>query len=282
MIILGMPKKPQVLEHLGPYSQHPPVAACCDLTARVWETYHELTRGQERDAEDARQYLITRMLYIAEITSTAIRLDASWALTHAAMSLSRDRYEQTVRFSWLVRNPDQTEFAKYERAIFAKMNSILKNVGTETLKHYEELMGPPPAWATETMTKEQRAYLDAWGTLDLKSMATKRDAFPPIADTVLAKENLAHWYNSIYAQFSSVSHYDRYSIELLGLHKASDGSLVLSTQPHWPSLLTLQNTYFDIVQCFEAAQIAHKQDASAKFEAFLAEWISVSNKMLPR
>jgi hypothetical protein len=44
------------------------------------------------------------MLYIAEITSTAIRLNATWALTPAAMSLLRDRYEQTVRFSWLVRN----------------------------------------------------------------------------------------------------------------------------------------------------------------------------------
>jgi len=63
------------------------------------------------------------MLYIAEITSTAIRLNATWALTPAAMSLLRDRYEQTVRFSWLVRNPDKKEFEKYERTKVAKINS---------------------------------------------------------------------------------------------------------------------------------------------------------------
>src|SRR6202040_2634574 len=110
-------------------------------------------------------------------------------------------YEQTVRFSHLVRSPNEEEFAKYERAI----------------------------------AKEQRAYLDAWGALDLKSMAAKRDALPPFSDSVLAKESLLHWYESIYSQFSSVSHYDRYSIELLGIRPAPDGTLVLAAQPHWQS-----------------------------------------------
>jgi hypothetical protein len=277
-----MAKRPQVFEHLGPYSKHAPVAACCELTERVWSTYHDLAGGYEHEGQKSREFLITRMLYIAEITSTAVRLDASWALTHAAMSLLRDRYEQTVRFSWLVRNPDQTEFHKYERAMFAKMNSLLRNINPETRKHYEELMGSLPAWATETFSKEQRSYFDAWGTLDLRSMAAKRDAFPPIADTILAKESLGHWYESIYAQFSSVSHYDRYSIELLGLHKAPSGSLVLAAEPHWPSILTLQNTLFDIVQCFEAIQICYKHDAAKTFEALLAEWLAISKKLLPR
>ena len=44
------------------------------------------------------------------------------------------------------------------------------------------------------------------------------------------------WYESIYSQFSSVSHYDRYSIELLGIQPAPDGTLVLAAQPHWPKL----------------------------------------------
>jgi hypothetical protein len=219
------------------------------------------------------------MLYIAEITSTAIRLDASWALTHAAMSLLRDRYEQTVRFSWLVRNPDQTEFDKYERAIFAKINSLIRNVNPETRRHFAETRGSPPPWATEALTKEQRAFLDAWGTLDLKSMAKKRDAFPPLAGTALAREGLAHSYERIYAQFSSVTHYDRYSIELLGIQQAPDGTGVLVAQPHWPGLLILQSTYFDIIQCFEATQVCHKQNAATQFEALLAEWIAASKRM---
>ena len=69
----------------------------------------------------------------------------------------------------------------------AKINSIVRNLDAETIKHFEKIMGPTPAWATETLSKEERAFLDAWNILDLKSMATKRDAFPPLADTVLAK-----------------------------------------------------------------------------------------------
>jgi hypothetical protein len=48
-------------------------------------------------------------------------------------------YEQTVRFSYLVRSPNEEEFAKYERAIVAKMNSLVRTVNAETRKHYEEL-----------------------------------------------------------------------------------------------------------------------------------------------
>lgn len=274
--------RPQVLEHLGPYTQHPPVAACCDLDERVWAAYNELAGGYVHAGQNSREFLITRMLYIAEITSTAIRLNATWALTHAAMSLLRDRYEQTVRFSYLVRSPNEEEFAKYERAMVAKMNSLVRNVNAETRKHYEELMGPLPAWVTEAPTKEQRAFLDAWGTLDLKSMAAKRDALPPFSDSVLAKESLEHWYESIYSQFSSVSHYDRYSIELLGIQPTPDGTLVLAAQPHWPGLLVLQNTHFDIIQCFEAAHICHKQNAAPQFEALLGEWLAISKCMIPR
>ena len=211
-----MSNRPEVLGHLGPYVQHGPIAGCCELSERVWRTYNELTAGYIHSDQNSREYLILRMLYIAEITSTAIRLNATWALTPAAMPLLRDRYEQTVRFSWLVRNPDKTEFGKYERTKVAKINSIVRNLEPDTIKHFEAILGPTPAWATETPTKEDRTFLEAWNTLDLKSMALKRDAFPALADTVLAKKKLASSYEAIYRQFSSVSHYDRFSIELLG------------------------------------------------------------------
>jgi hypothetical protein len=277
-----MEKRSEVFEHLGPYCIHPPLSECCELTERVWHTYHKLTGGHRDVGQASHEFLVTRMLYIAEITSTAVRLNVSWALTHAAMSLLRGRYEQTVRFSWLVRNPDPSEFAKYERAIYAKMNSIVRNMDPTTRQRYVDRIGPLPAWATEQPTKEERAFLDAWSTLDLKSMAKKRDALPPIVDTVLAKEGLAHSYEAIYSQFSSVAHYDRFSIELLGLQKGPDGKLMLATQPHWPNILLIQNLLFDIIQCFEAAQICHKKDAAQIFEALLAEWIAISKKVVPR
>jgi hypothetical protein len=46
-------------------------------------------------------------------------------------------------------------------------------------------------------------------------------------------------------------------------------------QPHWPGMLILKNTLFDIIQCFEAAQICHKREAAQTFERFLAEWLEI-------
>jgi hypothetical protein len=82
-------------------------------------------------------------------------------------------------------------------------------------------------------------------------------------------------------KFSSVAHYDRFSIELLGLQKVPDGNVMLATQPHWPTILLIQNALFDIIQCFEAAQICHKKDAAQIFEALLAQLLAVSKKGAP-
>jgi hypothetical protein len=283
MVTSRMSKRLAMFEHLGPHAQDGPVAGLCEFTERVWSTYQDVMGPYVHAGDFSREYLMVRMLHIAEIISSAIRLNASWALTHAAMSLLRDRYEQVVRFSWLVRNPDQTEFQKYERSKFSKINSLIRNMTPEMRSQYQEQTGRPlPAWTTDTPTKEERAQLDAWNKMDLRTMATGRDAFPPIADTALAKQSLAHWYGSIYSQFSSVTHYDRYGMELLGLQPREDGSPVLATQPHWPGALILQNAHFDLIQCFEAAHICHKLDVAQTFEVLLLEWLALSHQLLPR
>lgn len=276
-----MSKPPPVFEHLGPHAHHPPVAACCRLTERVWLAYNDLAESNRLRDKHSREFLILRMLYIAEITSSAVRLNASWGLTHAAMSLLRDRYEQTLRFSWLVRNPDPQAFEKYDRTKFTKMGDLARSTRPETRAHFEQLLGPLPAWATEAPTKEQRAFFEEWSKLDLRSMGMKRDEFPALADEPIAKEKLGPWYDGIYAQFSSVSHYDRYSIELLTINKASDGRLILGAQPNWPRMLILQNAHFDIIQCFEAAHICHKVDSAAMFNAFLVEWVAIAKEIAP-
>ncbi len=222
------------------------------------------------------------MVYIGEATSTAIRLNATWALTHPAMSLLRDRYEQAVRFSWLLRSPKDDEYHKYGRAYFAKMNSLIRDMPPEMMKTYEKWMGEAPEWAKETPTKENRAYFEAWNTLDLRSMATKRDALPPISDCKIARQELAGWYGSIYAQFSSVSHYDRYSVELLGLHRAPDGQLVLAPDPQWPAILTLHLALFDVIFCYEATQLFLQKDGTDAYGKLLDECHELMRKVLPK
>jgi hypothetical protein len=161
------------------------------------------------------------------------------------------------------------------------MSDLARSTSPETREHFAKLLGPLPAWATEPPTKEQRAFFEEWSKLDLRSMALKRDAFLPLAEELVAKEGLARWYDAIYAQFSSVSHYDRYSIELMTIYKWPDGRSVLGAQPYWPRMLILQNTLFDIIQCFEAAHVCHKQDAASTFNSFFLEWFNLAKQIAP-
>jgi hypothetical protein len=121
--------------------------------------------------------------------------------------------------------------------------------------------------------------LGAWTALDLKSMAQKRDVFPPITDTPLAKRGLASWYTSVYAQLSSVSHYDRYSIEMVKPVEIKDGTVALSLEPHWLPLLILYDAYLDMIQCSEVTQVCFKQQTTIKFEPLFLEWLSLAKQL---
>ncbi len=269
--------EPAVLRHLGPYTAHPPVQELLLLTQRTWEQFHSLTG--ELQSEDRRQILSARMMHISEVMSQAVRINASWALTHAAMSLLRDRYEQVVRFSWLARQPDGQEFEKYLLHFYSKARALLRTVPDETRKKFAKIMGPIPAWATEDITKEQREKMRQWEALDLRTMATRRDALPLLTRLPIGEERLAHCYDTIYAQFSSVSHFDMYSIELLSLHRTPDGQLALATGSHWPAFLVLQNCLFDILQCFECALAYRQVNTTEKSNGLYLEWLRIAGRM---
>lgn len=268
------------LKHLGPLTAQASIAAFCEFDERVWEIYRQLASQHGPVTLGSREYLVVRMMYIAEVTSMAIRMNATWALTPAAMSLLRDRYEQTVRFSWLVRNPDQNEYVKYECSMFDTINTIVSRLDPKMVERVERARGRPlPDWTTRTLTKEQRAKVREWSAMHLKPMATKRDAFSPMTDTPLAKEGLAQWYDAIYTQFSAVTHYNRFSIEMVQPEKNPDGTHSPSLGAHWPRLLIYQTGLLDMIQCSEASQIGLAQDASIKFESLFAEWRTLSSQL---
>ena len=110
-------------------------------------------------------------------------------------------------------------------------------------------------------------------------MATRRDLLPRLTDLQVGKEELGHHYDTIYTQFSSVSHFDAYSIQLLRLHKTDDGELGLETDDLWPGLLILQNCQFDIIQCFEAVRAFYDKDAAQSFNELLLEWYRLTDRM---
>ncbi len=266
-----------MLDHLGPFTTKPPVQALLLLTQRIWEQFHSGAGGQSRSITNEREYFATRMMHISEVMSLSLRLNASWGLTHAAMSLLRDRYEQAVRFSWLARQPNDEEHKKYLLYFYAKARSLMRDPSRRD--DFQRTVGPLPQWVIEPLTKEQQEQFRAWESLDLRSMATKRDSLQRLTELPIGHYELAPWYDSIYAQFSSVSHFDMYSLELIQLHEEEPGHFVMDTASYWPGLLILQNCVFDIVQCFEALQAYFAVDAAQHFNGLLAEWLGLASRM---
>jgi Family of unknown function (DUF5677) len=264
-------------QYLGPFVNQLYISALCEFDERIWEMYR--THADEHGAigPTTPDYLIVRMMYIAESTSNAIRMDATWGLIPPAMSLVRDRYEQTVRFSWIVRNPDPEESQKYNRFMVAKIRKIVQHAAPETVKRLSP-SGQLPLWATEPLNKEDREYLEAWDKLDLRSMAEKRDSLPPIAENRLSSAKLEQWYNPVYRQLSSISHYDRLSAEMVKLLPIENGGFTLGVEAHWPKLLILYTALLDVIQCYEATAICFRQDTSSKFESLFGEWNTLAGK----
>jgi hypothetical protein len=273
-----MAATPRVLEHLGPYIDHPPVRAFCDISARCYQRYNEIADRRDRSKESGRQHAVIRMMYIAEATSTVIRLSASWALSLPAMSLTRDRYEQAVRFSWLARQPDHLEWVKYLASYHAKTNKLYRSLKPKHRAELDKMGWRPEPWMTEMPTKEQRAYLEQWNSMSLVEMATKRDAMLHLRDTRLDKATLADLYLPIYAQFSSVTHYDFFGLKMLEFHEAPDRQVVLAPDPHWPAMLCLQNALFDLMQCREAV-VAYFASDDPTFGELYEEWHACLDRM---
>ena len=266
-----------VLDHLGPFTTKPPIQALILLTQRAWEEFHAMAGGQTRLIDNERELFASRLMYIPEVMSLGLRMSASWGLTHAAMSLLRDRFEQTVRFSWLAKQPDGSEHKKYMLYFYSRARSLMRDPSAR--RDYEQSVGSLPPWVTEKLTKEQNAEIRQWESLDLRAMATRRDSLPPLTDLQIGKEELGHHYDTIYAQFSSVAHFDAYSLQLFRLHETDVGQFELATDVHWPGLLILQNCQFDIIQCFEALNAYYDKDAGPLFNALLLEWYQLSSQM---
>lgn len=110
-------------------------------------------------------------------------------------------------------------------------------------------------------------------------MASKRDNFLPITHNLLSKEKLEPWYNPVYRQLSSMTHYDRFGIEMVEPRPIEDGNVVMAMRPHWPNLLILYTTLLDIIQCYESTSICFEQDTSIKFESLFLEWVSLGKKL---
>jgi hypothetical protein len=270
-----MTRRPIVLDHQGDYIKHEPVAAFGAISDEVYSIFHDATGGHDKKGERPRDHLITRLMYMAETTSTALRLNVSWALSIPGMSLARDRYEQVVRFSWLARQPDNVELVKFINTHYAKADKVMRSIDERIAPHMDVLY---PNWRKEPLPKKEREKLSEWENLDLLSMATKRDKLMPAKPSQIDEERLADLYAPVYQQFSSVSHCDMYGVNMLGLHEAPSGQLVLAPSPWWPAMLCGFNSLFDLIQCHAAISFMGKD--STIFDEVHSRWQKLNRKMV--
>jgi hypothetical protein len=147
-----MEKQTRIIDNLGPYLKHGPVAASCDISRRTFELFHEARGGHERKAESGKEHLLSRLMYLAEGTSTAVRLNATWGLSLPTMSLLRDRYEQVVRFSWLARQTGSSELAAFIDTYYAKAAKVFGNISPMQWAHLvKELHGARSSMASDAL-----------------------------------------------------------------------------------------------------------------------------------
>lgn len=260
-----MSENKSALDHFGSYEDNPAFASFDGFSRRAFAAFHE--RIADSDVEPFAD-LIRRMIYVAEATSVGLRLAASWALTHPSFSLCRDRYEQCVRFSWLVRQSDDREWFRYIADMYLR-RSRLRNAFASSGVEMPELDDGFDKLSPEA--KESFKHWDRW-TVD--QLARRRDELGGITGSKLDNETLLTLYDSIYRQGSSVSHYDFYSIQILGVHTAPDGSAVLAPDPRLPMATVMHCALFDMIQCGEAlarlgraAEAKHWDEEQADFWA---------------
>jgi hypothetical protein len=161
----------------------------------------------------------------------------------------------------------------------SRANKIFKTMHEAAKDEFAKIVDDPPEWTLRNFTKEERERFDAWAVLDLKSMVVKRDNLPGFGTMEIARQKLDLYYAPIYAQFSSVSHSDMYSVALLGLHKPPEGDLlVLAADPHWPATLASFNALFDIIQCYECAAGIYGRDCEPHFQSLFARWHAVTKR----
>ncbi len=254
----------KAFEHLGDYTKNPAFAAFHDLSVRAFAMYHDGIAA----ADTARPLvdLIRRMTYVAEATSSGLRLNASWALTHPAFSLCRDRYEQCVRFSWLARQSDDREWYRCIADYYLtrhRLKNAFEQSGIDLPVNLDDGLSEAPPYV-----RERFAY---WRNTPVDQMARRRDGLAGITGTDVDRETLFGFYGSIYRQGSSIAHYDLYSVNMLGLFDGGEG-LVLAPDPGMPIVLALHCAIFDIVQCAEALVRAEAPASSDTLNALAVEW----------
>ncbi len=173
----------EAFDHFGKYRENRAFASFHELSVRAYAIFHHhVGTAEARPFTD----LVRKMVYVAEATSVALRLNASWALTHPAFSLCRDRYEQCARFSWLARQTDDREWHRYIADKYFREARLKKAFAARGVD-IPEL----DTRAFDELPDEKKKSFRHWDNLKLDRLADGRDKLKGITGSKLDQELFA-------------------------------------------------------------------------------------------
>jgi hypothetical protein len=81
-----------------------------------------------------------------------------------------------VRFSWLTRQSDHKELAKFIGSYYAKANKVFRNLSGKQQDELSRIGGPVDDWTKSWLTNEKCCYLERQEKLSLDAMAVMYDS----------------------------------------------------------------------------------------------------------
>jgi len=207
------------------------------------------------------EYIIKELLKYSFETSQSLRLILSHGIIRSTYALLRVRLEQMIVSSYLIHSDKkdgldnfilQSGISLYKNyssnasfSNFTKetMDQLLSAVGVNE-KYYKDLADLSQREKRSDFNPKSDKYDRDWTSLDLRSMAKKRDEF--VNETgELFSTPIEHYYSSLYKGGNSVIHSDAI---------IASSSFFPFMNPMWYKNLALNNSYFDMVQGYEVSR----------------------------
>ncbi len=268
---------PEVEKHFGPFTNHDPVKISVDISAKAFLIFHDRLDELRGSALTPQQELTARLLYLVEATSLATRLNATWGLSTPAFSLCRDRFEQTVRLSWLARNNNKQEWIQFVRHLYFVEDKLHREMGEAEKEIYQKIVGEKKR---RILSDDEMNELKIWKGTNLEQLTRKRDGCTGVGTSTVRHQKLFGFYNSIYRQGSSAAHFDMYAVSMLGLYKNKSDELVLAPDPWTPAILSIHNALFDLICCYEVLTCIFSTDLADTFSSLFDLWKELEKTFL--
>jgi hypothetical protein len=207
------------------------------------------------------EYIMKELLKYSFETSQSLRLILSHSIIRSAYALLRVRLEQMIVSSYLIHSDKKegldnfilhsgislyknySSTASFSNFTKETMDKFLSAVGVNE-KYYKDLANLAQKEKRSEFRPETDKYDRDWTSLDLRSMAKKRDEFVN-ENRELFSTPIEYYYSSLYKGGNSVIHSDAI---------IASSSFFPSMNSMWYKNLALNNSYFDMVQGFEISK----------------------------